>query len=243
MGGLKDASTPLRAASDDLRCDGSPTKSGDGPLMDDSDESLTNSGIVTPTTSHDDTPADGGDYSKEASDLDSRLLKKFIASRLVEKFALQDFSQPATDDMPCFTEGSSKQLLEFWKRCVAYASSPLPAAYWLRIESMVRDYGKKLFRFKEEFWYTRHCADLSKIYSGANVRCRPALISTARGFKHVRGAVISQFSTAPEQRRRGHGTEFLKRLAEEMDRREGEDRIEFSVVYGGPNTNFLKKRG
>jgi hypothetical protein len=33
------------------------------------------------------------------------------------------------------------------------------------------------------------------------------------------------------------------RLAEEMDRRKGEERIEFSVVFGGPDTNFLKQRG
>lgn len=237
MGRPKGASTPLRAASDNVRCGGSSTQRGSGPRMDDSDESRTMSGIATPTSTRDDTPAEGCDADdglQEASDM---------ASRLAKKFGLEDNPQPALDDAPRFTKGSKRELLIYYRRCAVYASSPLPAAYWSRIECMMRDYGNGLIECKEEFWYTRYCAEESTIYSGAIINSRPAIISTARGFKHVKGAVISQFYTAPERRRRGHGTQFLKLLAEEMDGRTGEDRIEFSIVYGGPNTNFLKQCG
>lgn len=201
------------------------------------------SGIATPTSSHNDaladehddcTPRGGDDGPRQPSDIIARLAKK-----LAKYYALE----PAREDTPCFTQGSRRQLLNYWKRCVVYASSPLPAAQWLRIESSLRDFGKDMFQFKEEFWSLANYADPSNIYTGANICWRPALVSTARGCKRVNGAVISQFSTAPTLRRRGHGARFLMRLAEEMDRRKGEERIEFSVVFGGPDTNFLKQRG
>ncbi|KAL6871788.1 hypothetical protein J3F83DRAFT_614184 [Trichoderma novae-zelandiae] len=236
------ASPPARAASEDVRCDDSSQKSGDGTPIDDSDDSPTSGGVATPTSSHDDAAADGhGDTAKGGGG--NPLAAGYIASMLAKGLAKDGVSESATQRSPRFSQGSRMQLLDYWRRCVVYAPSPLPAAHWIRVESTLQDYIRALHKIKEEFWFSRNCTDLSTIYSGASIRWRPALVSTARGAKHVNGVVISQFSTAPEYRRRGHGTRFLKSLATEMDKRKGDDRIDFSIVFGGPNTNFLKERG
>jgi hypothetical protein len=96
----------------------------------------------------------------------------------------------------------------------------------------------------QEIWFLHHANDDHFIYTGAVARHRDGLISTTKGgAKVVKAMVISQIVTRFESRMCGYATHFLKLLAEEMDNRKGEERIAFSVVYSGPNTDFFHKRG
>ncbi|KAL7795882.1 hypothetical protein V8C37DRAFT_31693 [Trichoderma ceciliae] len=100
-----------------------------------------------------------------------------------------------------------------------------------------------LLSFAEELWVL-HDLDMPILtYTGAIARQRVGIVSTTKGAKIVRAMVISQLVTNIYDRRRGHATDFLRLLAKEMDSREGQERIAFSVVYSGPNTDFFQKRG
>ncbi|RFU73348.1 acyl acyltransferase [Trichoderma arundinaceum] len=95
----------------------------------------------------------------------------------------------------------------------------------------------------EQVWVTHHAKYPMLLYTGAIARQRAGLVSTTKGAKVVNGIIISQLVTSVYYRMRGYATEFLKLLAQEMDGREDPDRIAFSVVYSGPNTDFFQKRG
>ncbi|KAM0249027.1 hypothetical protein ACHAQJ_009234 [Trichoderma viride] len=96
----------------------------------------------------------------------------------------------------------------------------------------------------QEIWFLHHVNNSNIVHTGAVARPREGLISTTKGgAKIVRAMVISQLVTNFESRMQGYATHFLKLLAEELDKRKGKDRIAFSVVYSGPNTEFFHMRG
>ncbi|KAL7806324.1 hypothetical protein V8C26DRAFT_433245 [Trichoderma gracile] len=110
MGRPKDASTPLRAAPDGVRCDGMSTKSREDTPIDDSDESRTLSGAATPTSSHNDTSADDLGGTPRGGDLSSEEASN-VVTRLAQKFARRYVSEPTTNETLCFSKGSRRQLL------------------------------------------------------------------------------------------------------------------------------------
>lgn len=67
--------------------------------------------------------------------------------------------------------------------------------------------------------------------------------TTKGGAKLVKAMVISQVVTDFEYRRYRLATHFLKLLAEQIDSREGEDHIAFSVLYSGPKTELFQSCG
>lgn len=99
-------------------------------------------------------------------------------------------------------------------------------------------------QLKDQIWIMHSPEHSNWIYTGAVVRQREALVSTKKGAKVVNGVVISQLLSHVYWRRYGTGTVFLNCLAHELDRREGNGGIAFSVLYsGGSSTDFFEKRG
>jgi hypothetical protein len=96
----------------------------------------------------------------------------------------------------------------------------------------------------QETWFLLKACNRNVIYTGASVYHRQGLVSTTKGgAKLVKAMVISQVVTDFEHRRYGLATHFLKLLAEQMDSREGEEHIYFSVLYSGPKTQLFQKCG
>ncbi|KAL7923414.1 hypothetical protein ACQKWADRAFT_48882 [Trichoderma austrokoningii] len=94
----------------------------------------------------------------------------------------------------------------------------------------------------QETWFLLSSSDHG-IISGASVYHRQALLRTTKGVKLARASVISQVVTQLEFRLCGYTAHFLKLLAEQMDSREGQERIDFSILYSGPNTRLFQRCG
>lgn len=96
----------------------------------------------------------------------------------------------------------------------------------------------------QETWLLLDASNHSLVYTGASAYHRQGLVSTTKGgAKLVRAMVISQVVTDFENRRQRLATLFLKLLAEQIDSREGEEHIAFSVLYSGPKTQLFQRCG
>lgn len=82
------------------------------------------------------------------------------------------------------------------------------------------------------------------VYTGASVFPRQGLVSTTKGgAKLVRAMIISQVVTDFGYRCCGLATHFLNLLANQMDSREDDEHIAFSVLYSGPRTELFQRCG
>lgn len=96
----------------------------------------------------------------------------------------------------------------------------------------------------QETWLLLDARNHNLVYTGASAYHRQGLVSTTKGgAKLVRAMVISQVITDFENRNQRFATHFLKLLAEQIDSREGEEHIAFSVLYSGPKTQLFQRCG
>ncbi|KAH6604148.1 acyl acyltransferase [Trichoderma cornu-damae] len=100
-----------------------------------------------------------------------------------------------------------------------------------------------LLNFVDKVWVLHHAQYPDYVYTGGITRQRTGLVSTTKGAKLVKGIIISRIVTSMFYRRTGCATSFMRLLAQEIDKGEGQDRIAFSVVYGGSNTDLFYRCG
>ncbi|KAM0513047.1 hypothetical protein ACHAPE_008254 [Trichoderma viride] len=82
-----------------------------------------------------------------------------------------------------------------------------------------------------------------RLYGGFCLSQKRAREHDQGGAKRVRAMVISQVVTDFGHRCCGLATHFLNLLAHQMDSREGDDHIAFSVLYSGPKTDLFQRCG
>lgn len=96
----------------------------------------------------------------------------------------------------------------------------------------------------QETWLLFNDFFRNDVYTGGSVFHRQGLLSTAKGgAKPVRATIISQVVTDFALRCCGLATHFLNLLAAQMDSREDDEQIAFSVLYSGPKTDLFQRCG
>lgn len=137
---------------------------------------------------------------------------------------------------------TTEQMQEYW-RMVGWSNNEA-----LRLDNYYV-FEKSVARFElprgvQETWLLFDPGARNVVYTGASVYHRKGLVSTTKGgAKRVRAMVISQVVTDFGHRCCGLATHFLNLLAHQIDSREGEDHIAFSVLYSGPKTDLFQGCG
>lgn len=131
---------------------------------------------------------------------------------------------------------------DYWRMVGLSVNETIRLHDYYRLEKRIASI--ELPKGGQETWFLLDAGNHHLVYTGASVHHRQGLVSTVKGgAKLAKATAISQVVTDFEYRFHGLATHFLKLLAEQMDSREGEEHIAFSVLYSGPKTQLFQRCG
>ncbi|KAK1239189.1 hypothetical protein MKX08_006250 [Trichoderma sp. CBMAI-0020] len=137
---------------------------------------------------------------------------------------------------------TTEQMQEYWRMMGWSANETLRLDKYYLLEKALSS--AELPRGVQETWLMFDPGSRNVVYTGASIYHRKGLVSTTKGgAKLVRATIVSQIVTDFGHRSCGLATHFLNLLAEQMDGREGEEHIAFSVLYSGPKTDLFQRCG
>ncbi|KAL6902901.1 hypothetical protein GGI43DRAFT_382181 [Trichoderma evansii] len=137
---------------------------------------------------------------------------------------------------------TTEQMQNYWRMVGFSANEPFSIRNYYILEKEVATMLQP--KGDQETWLLLDANNHNFVYTGASAYHRQGLVSTTKGgAKLVRAMVISKVVTDFEYRRHRLATHFLKLLAEQIDSREGEEHIAFSVLYSGPKTELFRNCG
>lgn len=170
-------------------------------------------------------------------------LRIFLTHRfyrcLICTMATEASTDAAGEDLVC-ARATPKQITRHFENTSQMWAAPLSLPQYLHMQNQLAKSADNVAT--TQYWVLFKPSDPDTIMSSCSVYLREAIVNSGRGMEPVKAAVITDIFTHSEFRRNGMATRLLTKVKEALDGMEKE-RVGFSIIYSGVNTELYDRLG